>query len=532
MGILSLHRQGVLGRPAIHWVVAAAVFSLATSGNAGQTDSAGRGGSAVDGRWFAATGSGSARTPEERLSLAAEVFITHDHFDETSSLPCDAGLMVDRHIWPGRYIKPPRMIGRDSKGEDETPAGAFLSLASAPRGDDGLGGELPAEGDKDRRSRHQREWDFLAGHVEKAFQIYRARRVLQQSALVPSEPARKSPADSLSEWDRFSALAQYALQWKLREESVYPSFHPVDVLFHSSYCTGAANVLHALAMVAGFESRFIALTYHSMVEVRVDGRWVWADNYTVPGALTPGAHSYAEVTADPNAIPYLTKEQRADLGTRTATYRSPYHYAGRYYWHFCWGDKTGRAARDDIADGYGLTVAYDPSTALALYPESRRHVFHVPRSWPAAVNLCEKGAFVRAGVPLAPGGVFRKRFYIGPSLDNPVTGGKVKLWVGRPGEGRGVECVLDGKPLACTGEGRRFKQPTVEYTIPAGLLSPGIHELQFRCPSGSAPLIFYPDIVQPYAEPILGKPLHVPNEAFSVEPCVGDRELEELAEPF
>ena len=482
--------------------------------------------------WYEATGAGSRKTPVEKLSLAAEVFVEHERFDEPWSVPTDAGLMVNRHVWPKRRMNPPKMIGRGSPGEDEDARGAYLSLASEKRGSDGYGGELPPAGRKDRRSRHAREWDYLAGHVERAYQQYLSARG-QEMASIAFWSTKNLPLDApMSEWDKACALARYALRWKMRQRVIHVGFHPVDVINHGSYCTGAACVLHALAMVAGMESRFIAITNHSMIELCVDGRWVWADNHANPGAMTPAAHNYAEVTADPSAIPYLLPAQRDYLSNRAARYRSPYHYAGRYYWHFCWGESRGRGVRTDVHDGYGLSVPYDPSTAAALYPGMVRHVFRVPKGWPAAVNLTEKGALVRAEVPIGRARSLRKRFYVGESVDNPVRGGTVKVWLAGRSSVRSVQCTLDGTPLGAARKGMHLGQPTADFTVPADLLTPGTHDLVFTSTSAATTFVLYPDPVTPYVKPVGGRALTVPDSAFRKEPVIGVKELEKLREEY
>lgn len=482
--------------------------------------------------WYEATGSGSKKTPLEKLSVAAEVMVEHERFDGPGTVASDGGVMVNRHVWKARKLSLPRMIGRTSPGEDEDPKGAYLSLASEKRGSDGYGGELPPEGRSDTRSRHAREWDYLEGHVARAYQQYLSARGQEMSSIT-FWSTQNLPLDvPLSEWDRACALARYALRWKMRQKIIHPGFHPVDVINNGSYCTGTANVLHSLALVAGIDSRFIAITNHSMVELKVDGRWVWSDNHAYPGAMTPGAHNYAEVTADPSAIPYLLQGQRDYLAKRAARYRSPYHLAGRCYWHFCWGESRDRGVRSDVHDGYGLSVPYDPSTAAALYPEMARHVFHVPRGWPAAVNLTEKGALVRAEVPIGSGRCLRKRFFVGESVDNPVTGGKVRVWLAGRSSVRSVQCTLDGTPLGAAAKGRRFGQPTADFAVPPELLTPGTHDLLITSTNPSTTFVLYPDPITPYVKPVGGKALRVPDSVFRKEPVMSVGELEELGEGY
>ncbi len=470
-------------------------------------------------QWRAVTGGGSVKTPKERLSLIAEVFLIHEHLDEPSDLPGTAGLMVNRHVWPGRSIATPPPVTRDDPGEDEQPTGAYLPYASQPRGEDGLGGELRGGRDDDRTA-HQREWDFLAGHVRAAYETYRGRLV------------RPWPQAELSDWQKVEALAQYAMQWKMRTADVYAGFHPVDVLLHSSYCTGAANVLQALAMVAGFETRYIAISNHAQVEIRVGGRWIWADNIWPDGGVTPTPFNYAQITEDPDAIVLLTEKQRELYRVRTARYRAPWHFAGQRYWHFCWGGKFGDRPRYADVDGYGLAMPYDPSTAAALYPELKRHAFRVWQGDVPALCISEQRGWVRGRVALTAGRAFRKVFYVGQTPDNPVRGGLVKFRLPAPLAGSSLRVTLDGAPLAGGAPGVRFEQPTWDVALPAERLTPGEHELIVEPETGEPELLFGPDILEPHHAPSRGEAIAVADEAFDVEPILRPETLEALDEPL
>jgi len=471
------------------------------------------------------TGAGSKKSPVEKLSLAAEVFVVHDHFDAAAAVPWAAGMMVNRHVWSGRRIRRFSPVGRNSPGEDRTPTGAFVSLAARARGSDRLGGELQRMGPDDTRTAHQREWDYLKGHVEKACALFRAERTRRLSGYAMWSPSTELTGSELTEWEKFVALTEYAAHWKMRQKEVYPSFHPVDVLYNSSYCSGTANVLCALALVAGFKIRGIHISSHSMMEVRVGKKWVWADNNATLHGARAGAHGYAEVTAEPGLTPYLGSGARY-LSMFTSRYRSPWHYSGAMYWHFCDGECEGRGERDDVRDGYGLTVPYDPSTAAALYPELRVHCFHVPKGSRPYVCLTEKGAFVQAAVRLDRRRAFRKRFFVSACPDNPIREGAVKFrMTAKPSPGA-FRCALDGVPLTQSRAGSRYGRPTLEYAIPRSLLTPGVHELVLSAVRRSpAACLFYPDIVEPYSNPVSGPALNVPDSAFSVEPVVREKAL-------
>lgn len=472
--------------------------------------------------WHPIRGAGSAKTPEEYMTLAAELCVEHQHFDEASPVAHADGVMLNRHLDRERHYAPPPLIGPDYPGEDEVPTGAYISLAAQERGADGRGGELAGAKTEQgqspdlQQSAHQREYAFLQQHVEQAYAAY------QQSY-------NAWPSTALNDWQKVEALARYATRWKMRTAEVYDSFHPVDVLFHSSYCTGAANILQALAMLAGFDTRFIAISNHSTVEIHVNGRWIWADNIIAGGGVTPNTCNYAEMTSDPLAVPSFTDMQRAFYNSATARYRAPYSLAARYYWHFMSGDGKGRGVRDDVSDGYGLSLAYDPSTACALYPELKQHRFFSPQGWAPTVIISEKGSLVRATHALQPDEIVRKRFYIAASDDNPIQRAVLKLRLGAACNPQELQATFDGQALPCHGISQRFEQPCADFIIDAALLGPGQHEFVLSTTS-TADCIFYPDPLLPYTPPHYGAALHLNDSSFSVEACIPPAQLAELNE--
>ncbi len=466
--------------------------------------------------WHPISGCGSRRCPEEQMSLAAEIFIEHDHFDEDTSVQHADGILLNRHVWKQRQLIPPTAIPADALGEDCCDLGPHISLAAQAQADDGLGGELYFD---DGSSAHQREYEFLQGHVAQAYHAYQ----LQYSSW---------PQANLNDWQKVEALARYATRWKMRTAQVYASFHPVDVLFHSSYCTGAANILQALAMVAGFETRFIAISNHSTIEINVNGRWIWADNIVANGGVTPNTFNYAEMTGDPLAVPSFTDMQRDFYNSATARYRSPYSLSARYYWHFMSGEAKGRGQRDDISDGYGLSVPYDPSCAAGLYPELKQHRFFANKGWGPCVNIAEKGSLIRAQFSLEPGARLRKIFYISTCDDNPIKRGIVKIRLAASCDPTQLNCTVDGHTLQVSGIGTRFQEPCLECIIDASLLRPGEHELVISAVGAPVQCILYPDPITPYYHPYSEKTLKLDDRCFSVEPCLAPAVLERLREPL
>lgn len=476
----------------------------------------------VSNHWVDICGQGSKHSHMENLSLAAELFVTHTQIDEESSIEAVDGILLNRHVWRERQLKHPTPLGPAASGEDQDPLGAHISLAAQERGADGLGGELLdhfAGTKHEHKSAHEKEWLFLQEHVEQAYAFYRT-------------SLTSWPQIDLTDWQKVEALARYATRWKMRTADVYASFHPVDVLFHSSYCTGAANILQALAMVAGFKTRFIAISNHSTIEIHVNGRWIWADNIITNGGVTPNTFNYADLTSDPDAYPSLASHQNELYKPPTARYRSPYSLSAQYYWHFMSGASKGRGTRDDINDGYGLSLPYDPSTAAALYPELKQHRFLCPKTWGPTICLCEKGSLTRAAITLQAGQQIRKQFYIGQSDDNPITAGMVKLFIADVCAPESVSATINGKALVNHGLNKRRQANCIDFSIESADLSPGVHEIVFTAQT-TISCYCYPDPIHPYLPPLQStdsKEHIIDDTAFSIDPCVPPAELDHLVE--
>jgi hypothetical protein len=170
--------------------------------------------------------------------------------------------------------------------------------------------------------------------------------------------------------------------------------------------------------------------------------------------------------------------------------------------------------------GIGLSLAFDPSSAEALYPGRKRHVFHVPKGWPPTVNLSRTGGWIRALVPCAEGRSFRRVFDISRCDDNPVTDGKVLLWAEKGTKARDVAASVDGVELKPLGQRAHLEhQFVLEYEVPGALLSPGRHEFVVSGKQGSAPrLVFYPDALRHDFPASKGAPVEVPARDFVGDP--------------
>ncbi len=230
--------------------------------------------------------------------------------------------------------------------------------------------------------------------------------------------------DDAPDADKVQALAEYAM--RVKKSPTYASFHPVDVLLHSSYCSGTANVFGALANVEGIPVRQCCISNHSMIEVFVDGRWHFVDNHANGARFVPGA-DYVDVTLEPDRFPQFSDVQKGYLSHRRTWARSPWHYSGMLRWHWAWGGGKGRGTRTFIMDAYGVGVPCDPHHARALYPDRAEHPFPMWDGVPE-LTLTEKCSWVRVDLQVRPGESLLKGYHAGPSDDNPVTRARVDWW--------------------------------------------------------------------------------------------------------
>ncbi len=436
----------------------------------------------------------------QAFDLAAEVAFDHERFDETAH-GGRLGLLVDRHINPHTELPRGIFVTRETPAEDERREGPYLSLAVRPvRSDvDPPGGELHdplrSEGP------HAREWDFLAEHAERA---------LDAAGL-------NSGAEDC---EKVHAFAEYAMRYKV--SPTYGSFHPVDVLLHSSYCTGAANVCAALCHVSGILTRHCCISNHTMTEAFVGGRWQFVDNHADGARFVPGA-DYVDVTLWPDRQADFSEAQRGYLSHRRAWARSPWHYSGMLRWHWAWGDGKGRGVRTSLMDGYGVSVPCDPHHASALYPE--RESYPIP-TWQTTprLKLTEKGAWLRVNLRLRPGESLLKTYYAGPADDNPVAAAHVDWWFAEMLAFEDVVMNLDdarqiapSDALPASGGVTRLR-----FVLPPQLASePGLHRLVLTNRSGEtlAPVAYPTPLVTPPAVATEGA-LAVHPQSLAREPTI------------
>jgi len=392
----------------------------------------------------------------QALDVAAEVIFTHERMDD-SVRGGELGLLLDRHVDPDTELPCGVFVTRQTPGEDERRDGPYVSLAMRPPvpGGNPEGGELYEE--EPLEPAHAREWDFIKQHAQQALDA-------------------GGVSDAAPDAEKVHALAEYAMKFKV--SPTYPSFHPVDVLLHSSYCTGAANIFAAMANVEGIPARHCCISNHTMTEVFLDGRWQFVDNHADGARFVPGS-DYVDVTLEPGRFPQFSEKQRGYLSHRRTWARSPWHYSGMLWWHWAWGGAMGRATRTFIMDGYGISVPCDPHHARALYPQRDSYPFPMWDGVPE-ITLTEKGSWLRVDLHVQPGAALVKSYHAGRSDDNPVTGARVEWW---------FDGEIGLRDVVLTGAGADDLEPTelvagtgavtkVRFELPLDeAAEPGRHEL-------------------------------------------------------
>lgn len=430
--------------------------------------------------WYPISGRPAPTFPKLTWTPACELRLQHRRFDAPASHPSSPGIFVDRHVAPGRTLPLPR-ITREHPGADEDPAGASLSLASAP------GGALYQA--EDGRSRFQRDWDFLAFHAKTAIERRQLLRPIpnHEQYLQDTEPTA---------WQVAEALATYAASWKTRIPQLGPSVHPVDVLLHSYHCAGAANVCFALAMVLGIPARRISTSGHSTCELLIDGRWCWIDNIRDAAYILP--MSYQDFLAGLPHWPSCSESQRAHHCKGEVFYRAPYDYSAALSWRLG-GDLPAASGEGDVHGGIGLSVHYDPATAEALYPGHAPHRFHADACAAPTITVGAKGGWLHAPIELTRGQTLRRRFFVSECADNPIELAELRVWCAPEADPDLLRARWNGVELPPAERvAQRGVHHALRVSLPTGQLTPGWHELSLQVASANArlPLLCFPDPVE------------------------------------
>lgn len=342
---------------------------------------------------------------------------------------------VDRHVDPRPCFSWTALADRDAPGVDEVPAGCHVSAAARPPrsavayNGEGLtqhradtaptGGELFSE--KDGRTAHQRDWDFLC---EKGSEILAAAGC-QDSASTASH-------------DRAQAVVQVFAEYAAsRSGPVYPSRHGVDVALHSSYCDGRANLLAALCMVHGISARTIQNAVHTMVEVLVGGRWTFVDNVSTETlakweTLEPGScprnvfhgMSFLDVVTsdwqsgrmgDPRTKPI--PQAQAVAYNQYQPLHEPFINLHTGRWHFNQAGLGLERITSPLGSGSGVCAFPSPETFRALYADAEPAVLFASPGDSSILELNPPQGWFRSSSWIDRGAGIRRTFFIGNQQD-------------------------------------------------------------------------------------------------------------------
>lgn len=390
-----------------------------------------------------------------------EVVLTHDHCDGRSRGEFGRPYFLNRHVRPEVSFDWRSPVTRESLGMDDNPLGCHVSGASTPAGtgDDPKkdifapfwSEETLREGqlyrEDDGKTAHQRDWDILSEAVAKAY-------------------AKAGVNDSSDPGDRIRALVDLQNAHKAK---VYPSRHPVDTLLHSSYCTGAANLLAALCMIAGFPARTLNNAIHSMSEVWDGRRWLFVDNLTDGQLveLAPASGGKAEAIFNHNYIEMLAGMGAcADGSPMNPAHASRYADEQPFFepfintatkdWRFNHGRMGITPSLSPMAGGVGLFTLPAPDNVRAIYPEWDEPLLFSRNGCEAELSLTPRQGWLETIMRLDRRLGIKKSFFVGALDDgeNPVRSARADLHLSdsigsefSPTRG-GWVLLLNGEPLS------------------------------------------------------------------------------------
>lgn len=346
-----------------------------------------------------------------RWSVDWDITFHYERFDRT--LPDGSGLFVDRHVDRKARLPSMPLVTRDTPGIDEIPGGANVSMASMPPSTrlPGCGGEIYR--DDPATTAHQRDWDALVALRD---------RVFEEGGVTTGTPLREK-ARLIADWARNVNPGG----------PIYESKHPVDLVFHPSFCAGRSNAFVAIMHTMGIPARTVNMNTHSVAEVFLDGRWYYVEN--IRGRDTDSRKtatfmpcSLMAFYADPEAHGEHTSESHI----ASPYFRSKDLHNGRanwqlgalWKWHFIQcarGDDM--MMRDTMKNGSGIAVTLNGATCVALYPNAPHYYYKVLEGNAPVMTNYQKHGWYCAGHRVLQGDWIRKRFYIGDldAPDNPVT---------------------------------------------------------------------------------------------------------------
>ena len=344
-------------------------------------------------------------------SINWDISFYYTKFDKV--LPDGNGVFIDRQIEKNSFLPSKSLVTRDWPGINEIPNGANVSMASMPPSArlPGSGGEIYQA--DDNKTAHQRDWDALVAVREK---IFKENNVTKDTPI----------------WEKVKLIADWA-QWVHYGGPTYESKHPVDLIFHSSFCVGRANGFVGIMHTMGIPARTINMNEHSVAEVLLDKHWYYVENIhgtktdtRATVALMPC--SFMEFYADPYAWSEYTSESHISCAyfkdRDLHNGRANWQLGALWKWHF---NESGNGddvmMRSTVETGNGIAVSLNGATSKALYPNAEKYYYKVLKDKPPVMTNYQKHSWYIAGHRVLQGDWVRKRFYIGNINDpgNPVT---------------------------------------------------------------------------------------------------------------
>ncbi|MBE9512024.1 MAG: transglutaminase domain-containing protein [Bacteroidetes bacterium] len=330
-----------------------------------------------------------------------DISFCYTKFDKV--LPDGNSVFIDRQIDKNSFLPSRSLVTRDWPGINEIPNGANVSMASMPLSKlfPGSGGELFQE--NDGKTAHQRDWDALVAVREK---IFKENNVTKDTPL----------------WEKVKLIANWA-QWVHYGGAVYESKHPVDLIFHSSFCGGRASGFVGIMHTMGLPARTINMNTHTVAEVLLDNKWYYVENIhenktdtRKTAALMPC--SFMEFYADPGEYSEYTSESHINSGyfkyEDLHNERANWQLGALWRWHFiqC-GKGDDVMMRHTLKNGSGIAASLNSATSNALYPNAEKYYYKVLKNNPPVLTNYQKHSWYIAGHRVLQGDWIRKRFYIG-----------------------------------------------------------------------------------------------------------------------
>lgn len=424
---------------------------------------------------------------------------------------------INRHIRPDASLDQP-LVTRDRKGLDESPLGCHVSAAAlAKRPDAYHGGEI--FGDRNGRSAHERDWDFLVETREK----------LLAQAGVPASAGAKEKVEALA---LFFGTKGYIQD---KAKNFTRGFHPVDVLLHGQHCTGQSATLAAFCHTMGIRARALNFAGHSVCEACIDGKYLLFDNQIEEPRA---GRSYMETVADPASSQLTDKRcqsyhwlmntggERHLVITKgkwpNPVETTPLNHGVQLGWRF---NSAGLGAAHRTLGwegGHGFTLPLTPETAKALYPNEDRYIFKYNAQESCRVSLTLPHTWYAAPLSMREGMAVRKVFWLG-SLDG--VSSVSSLLAAWPGErwklykpySAGWYLRINGKEFRLRDLKDEPKADLANYglkiTVPINALKENaLNEIVIGSDGSGYDFMVlraYPDMLAPYTPPILRNPVSV-----------------------